>query len=32
MNSRPEYNKLKKSLLDPNISPEEFYKRKLQLK
>lgn len=31
MNSRPEYNKLKKSLLDPNISPEEFYKRKLQL-
>ena len=32
MNSRPEYNNLKKSLLDPNISPEEFYKRKLQLK
>lgn len=31
MNSRPEYNKLKKSLLDPNISSEEFYKRKLQL-
>lgn len=31
MNNRPEYNKLKKSLLDPNISADEFYRRKLQL-